>query len=92
MDTGRQNIAEILLLCLLPLGNCAQGLHRLIANVQLGQRIVVPLYGNLLGLGLVSLLHHHRYKLRLIQAGVDDDFLPLLDINAAADDQLCIFS
>ena len=56
------------------------------------QRLVAPLHGDLSGLGLVGLLHHHLDKLRLIQLRVHHHILSLLDIQAGTDDQLRIFS
>ena len=59
--------------------------------MDLCQRLVAPLDGDFLGLGLVALLHHHLDEFRLIQLGTDQNLLALLDIHAAADDQAGIF-
>ena len=60
--------------------------------MQLLQRLVVPLYGDLLGLCLIGGLHHHLDEFGLIQLCVDQNFLALLDVNAAADDEIRILS
>ena len=92
MDAGRHGVYHVLTAGLLPLSHGAHSLDRLVAGVDLAQRLIVPLHDDLLGLGLVGLLHHHLDKLRLVEAGIDHDLLVLLDVQAAADKQLGIFS
>ena len=92
MDPGRQHFTVMLQTGLLPLINGGHGLQRLVTHVGLGQGLIAPLHDNFLGLGLVSLFHHHLDKLRLIQARIDDHGLALLDIDTGIDDQLGICS
>ena len=47
---------------------------------------------DLAGFALVSLFHNHLYKFRLIQIGIDQNFLTLLHIQTGVNDQLCIFT
>ena len=60
--------------------------------MDLGQGLVVPVDDDFLGLGLVSLFHHHLDKFRLIQIRQHLNGLSLLDVHAGADDQLGILS
>ena len=60
--------------------------------MDLAQRLIVPLDNDLGCLGLVSFLHHHLHKFGLIQISIDHDLLTLLHMDAAADDELCVFS
>ena len=92
MNADRQGVAEILLPGLDPLRHLAQGLDGLVADMDLGQRVIVPFHDDLPGLGLVGLLHHHLDKFGLVQACIDQDILALLDVGAATDDQLCVFT
>ena len=56
------------------------------------QRLVVPLHLYASGFCLIGFFHHHLDKLRLIQIGINNNVLSLLNIDAAADNQFCIFS
>ena len=92
MDPGRQHLAVVLQPGLLPLVDGGHGLKALIADVGLGQRLIAPFHDDLLGLGLVGLLHHHLNKFRLVQARMDQNSLALLDIDTGADNKLCVIS
>ena len=91
MDAAGHHIHLVLILGLLPLLHGAHGGDGAIAGMDLGQGLIAPLHGNLFGLGLIGLLHHHLDKLRLVQVRIDDDLLALLNIDAASDDQAGIF-
>ena len=92
MDAAGDHVHIVLQSGLLPLGHLAQRLDGLVAHMELLQRLVVPLHGDLLRLGLIGFLHDHLDKFRLVEVGVNQHLLPLLDIDAAADDQAGIFS
>ena len=62
------------------------------ADVQLLQRLVVPLHLDMSCLGLVAGFHHHLNELRLVKAGIDQHVLTLLYIDTLTDDQISIFS
>ena len=91
MDAAGHHIHLVLILGLLPLLHGTHGGDGAIAGMDLGQGLIAPLHGDLFGLGLIGLLHHHPDKLRLVQVRIDDDLLALLNIDAAADDQAGIF-
>ena len=91
MDPGRHHVYIVLLPCLLPILHGAHGGNAAVAHMELRQRLIVPLYGNLPGLGLVGLLHHHCHKLRLVQVCVNEHLLSLLDIHALFHNQAGIF-
>ena len=91
MNPAGQYVHLMLELGLLPFLHGAHGGDGTIAGVDFAQGLVAPLHGNLFGLGLIGLLHHHLDKLRLVQVRIDDDLLALLNIDAAADDQAGIF-
>ena len=58
-----------------------------VTDVELLQRLVVPVHHDLFGLTLIALVHQHGHKLRLVQVGGDEHLLPLLDIDAGAGDE-----
>ena len=92
MDASRDGFAVVFLAGFFPLLDGAQILYRTIAVVDFVQGLIVPLDGNLGGLCLVGLFHHHLNELRLIQVCINDDSLPLLHVGAAADDQIGILA
>ena len=59
--------------------------------MNLVKRLIAPFNRHLFGTGFICFLHHHFYKLRLIKLRADNDLLPLLNMNAAVYNQLCIF-
>ena len=61
--------------------------ERLVADVQPGQRLIVPVDDDLLRLAAVTFLDHHGHELRLVELGGDEDLLPLLDVDAALGDK-----
>lgn len=56
-------------------------------DVELLQRLVVPVHHDLFGLAFIALVHQHGHKLRLVQVGGDEHLLPLLDVDAGAGDE-----
>ena len=92
VDAAGDHVHIVLQSGLLPLGHLAQRLDGLVAHMELLQGLVIPLHGDLLRLGLVGFLHDHLDKFRLVEVGVNQHLLPLLDIDAAADNQAGIFS
>ena len=61
------------------------------ADVQLVQRLIIPVHNDALRARAVALLHHHFDKFRLIQLGGNKDLLPLLDVDAGDGDQMGVF-
>ena len=55
--------------------------------MELFQRLMGPLDGDLARAGAVALLDEHGHELRLIELGVDDDALSLLDTHAGDGDE-----
>ena len=92
MDSGRQSLAKMLLTGFLPGLHRTQGLDGLVADVEFLQFRVIPLHRHLPGFRLVGFFHHHLNKLRLVQIRINNHILPLLDIDAAADNQSGILS
>ena len=92
VDAAGDHVHIVLQSGFLPLGHLAQRLDGLVAHMELLQRLVVPLHRDLLRLGLIGFLHDHLDEFRLVEIGVNQHLLPLLDIDAAADDQAGIFS
>ena len=70
-------------------GKCGQAP---IADVQLLERLIVPIHDDLLGLQLVAFLNDHLDEFRLVKLGVNKDLLPLLNVRTDLGDQLRIFS
>ena len=91
VNPAGQHLAVMLLPGSHPILHLAHGGNTLVAAVELLEGLIVPLHRHLFGLGLVSLIHHHGHKFRLVQVCIDNDLLPLLDIHAAADNQPGIF-
>ena len=64
-----------------------EGSQAAVTDVELLQRLVVPVHHDLFGLTLIALVHQHGHKLRLVQVGGDEHLLPLLDVDAGAGDE-----
>ena len=62
------------------------------ADMELRQRLIVPVHHNALGTGAVAFLNDHFYEFGLIELGGDEDLLTLLDIDADRGDQRGIFA
>ena len=87
IDPARKRFALMLQLGDLPRLEHGERLHAAVAHMQLLQRLVVPLDGDLPCPGAVALLDEHRHKLRLVELGNDDDALSLLHTHAGDGDQ-----
>ena len=74
----------------LPVLYLAQALDALVLNMLESERLMRPLHPYLGSSREVALLNEHFDKLRLIELGRDDDVLPLLNIGADPDDELCV--
>ena len=92
VDAAGQLVHVVLEPCQLPVRQGAQGGELLVPHMELAQGLVGPVHHDPGGPGPVGLLHHQLHKLRLIQLGVDEDLLALLDVHAHVDDQCGVIS
>ena len=91
MDAAGQGLHLMLPLLDLPVLHGGQGLEALVAHMVLGERRVVPFDGHFPCLGLIGFLYHHGNKFRLVQVGINDHILALLDVDAHPDNEAGIF-
>ena len=59
-----------------------------VAHVKLVDRLMAPVDDDLLCLQLIAFLDQHRHELRLVQLCLDEDLLPLLNVDAAGGNEL----
>ena len=73
------------LLVVIELRHCGQAA---VAHVKLVDRLMAPVDDDLLCLQLIAFLDQHRHELRLVQLCLDEDLLPLLNVDAAGGNEL----
>ena len=87
VDAAGQRLGVVPRALLFPFLHGAEGLEAPAPDVELLERLVVPVHRDLGGPGAVALLHHQLDEFGLVQPGVHQDLLPLLHMDAAADDE-----
>ena len=92
MDAGGNHVHIVLQPRLFPFLHCAHRFDGLVTGMDFLKGLIVPLNRHLFRLGFVGFFHDHLHKFRLIQIGINQHFLTLLHMDAAADNQACVFS
>ena len=85
---GRMTAGE--LMCLQGIGSAKAA--EVMAAVELGKRLIVPLNRDFTRTGFVCLINNHRDELGLIKIRLNNYILTLFDINADCCDKMCVFS
>ena len=69
-----------------------QSLKAHVSGVDLGKRLISPVYFYGLGAQLVAFFHQHLNEFRLVELGLDEYLLTLLDVYALGCDKMRVLS
>ena len=82
VDAARERVDIVLELRALPVLDSLERLDALTPDGELLERLMLPRDGDLARTGVVARIGDHGHELRLVELGLDDDILPLLNTRA----------
>ena len=87
VDAARERVDIVLKLRALPVLDSLERLDALTPDGKLFERLMLPRDGDLARTGMVARIGDHGHELRLVELGLDDDILPLLNTRADLRDE-----